>query len=577
MNSDSESQDSDDGRRFRLETTRRDSQSQPQISAKRSRKKCPSRYCHSRENGATSRHSLDGSLTHQSRSSNERQDKKKESLRRQHREIHIRHHTEDHRVGNTTESKKHGEHWLKRKLDKNKRRSNDRSSKCSHVLESNKKMEDNRSRSHSLSLVEVVTTVVPSAAAMKQSIKPVKNEDETVTARKERATSNSGCGSYNSDVDVISDGALMTDINNFAVFNSYFPSSPTCKKPRSFYERVVNKSPIEDDAVYGPALPPKLEKRCYMNIETHRFKEGVVVQVGKSKNVIPTVSPANIKTMRVQENCRDDKGAKEKQIVEDNAKDTQYSKDDINTEDVETELFGPALPPCFQKTRTVRGPALPDNFSVPLKTDGLVDVSKSNIKKNEENDYTDDNIIGPLPANHLASKDSYIQLQLEYRAQKVKEKFMDTVGPEKKNREEWMVKLPPAHAVALGLGLIPRKFKTHEGPDMSDRSVWTDTPADKVGKQKEENHFVPSKESNKKAKIPAEDKRDQGGETESLLDIHLKMKKKKKKAAKESEGLTRRPFDRDLDLQFNRQDKAEKKFFFDKARKLNDKFTPGKI
>lgn len=55
--------------------------------------------------------------------------------------------------------------------------------------------------------------------------------------------------------------------------------------------------------------------------------------------------------------------------------------------------------------------------------------------------------------------------------------------PQKNQREEWMLELPPTQAVALGLG--PRKFKTREGPDMSDRSMWTDTPADRLRKQQE--------------------------------------------------------------------------------------------
>lgn len=52
-----------------------------------------------------------------------------------------------------------------------------------------------------------------------------------------------------------------------------------------------------------------------------------------------------------------------------------------------------------------------------------------------------------------------------------------------KIREEWMTELPPAHAVNLGLG--PRKFRVREGPDMSDRSCWTDTPTQKAQKQKD--------------------------------------------------------------------------------------------
>lgn len=46
-----------------------------------------------------------------------------------------------------------------------------------------------------------------------------------------------------------------------------------------------------------------------------------------------------------------------------------------------------------------------------------------------------------------------------------------------------MIELPPAQAATLGLG--PRKFRLRDGPDMSDRSCWTDTPAQKAQKQKD--------------------------------------------------------------------------------------------
>lgn len=44
-----------------------------------------------------------------------------------------------------------------------------------------------------------------------------------------------------------------------------------------------------------------------------------------------------------------------------------------------------------------------------------------------------------------------------------------------------MTELPPAQAANLGLG--PRKFRLRDGPDMSDRSCWTDTPVQKAKKQ----------------------------------------------------------------------------------------------
>lgn len=53
---------------------------------------------------------------------------------------------------------------------------------------------------------------------------------------------------------------------------------------------------------------------------------------------------------------------------------------------------------------------------------------------------------------------------------------------EKKGRETWMLELPDVKTAA-SIGLGPRKFKTKEGPDMSDRSSWTDTPGSKKIKE----------------------------------------------------------------------------------------------
>lgn len=44
-----------------------------------------------------------------------------------------------------------------------------------------------------------------------------------------------------------------------------------------------------------------------------------------------------------------------------------------------------------------------------------------------------------------------------------------------------MLELPPEKATNLGLG--PRNFRKREAPDMSNRSDWTDTPADRLRKE----------------------------------------------------------------------------------------------
>lgn len=69
---------------------------------------------------------------------------------------------------------------------------------------------------------------------------------------------------------------------------------------------------------------------------------------------------------------------------------------------------------------------------------------------------------------------------------------------------------------------------------------------------------------------------------ESLMELHdKKLKKKRKKEEKErkkkgeSGPKERRPFDRDVDLQANRFDEAQKKQMLKRAGQLNDKFSQG--
>lgn len=46
-----------------------------------------------------------------------------------------------------------------------------------------------------------------------------------------------------------------------------------------------------------------------------------------------------------------------------------------------------------------------------------------------------------------------------------------------------MIELPSIQTAHLGL--VPRSFRSKPGPDMSDRSSWTDTPVDREKKQRE--------------------------------------------------------------------------------------------
>ena len=66
---------------------------------------------------------------------------------------------------------------------------------------------------------------------------------------------------------------------------------------------------------------------------------------------------------------------------------------------------------------------------------------------------------------------------------------------------------------------------------------------------------------------------------DSLQDLHAKKLKKARTEEEEKAGTSaapeRRTFDRDVDLQANRFDNAQKELMIKKARELNDRFAKG--
>lgn len=62
-------------------------------------------------------------------------------------------------------------------------------------------------------------------------------------------------------------------------------------------------------------------------------------------------------------------------------------------------------------------------------------------------------------------------------------------APEELTRETWMTELPPE---LQHIGLGARTFKKRSGPEKADRSIWTDTPADRERKARvfNENRFT---------------------------------------------------------------------------------------
>ncbi|KAG7199475.1 hypothetical protein KM043_014098 [Ampulex compressa] len=241
--------------------------------------------------------------------------------------------------------------------------------------------------------------------------------------------------------------------------------------------------------------------------------------------------------------------------------------------------FGPALPPHLLQQKhsnnmqsKVIGPVLP-----------TIVKSCTEDKHPPHSSESEDDAIGPLPVDHPALRSSDVHKKLEHRAQRIKTQHKEEDKDILNKREEWMIELPPAQANNFGLG--PRKFRSKEGPDMSDRSCWTDTPAKIAKKQrKAEEAKMMNLEVSHKVSMKEHSKSESGKSRKrekSLLEIHQsKLQKKKKKEERDANLMgqsTRRPFDRDIDLKANQLDRAQKKTILMKAQLLDDRFSRGEI
>ncbi|XP_054266420.1 GPALPP motifs-containing protein 1-like [Macrosteles quadrilineatus] len=343
--------------------------------------------------------------------------------------------------------------------------------------------------------------------------------------------------------------------------------------------------PISSKTNIGPALPPHL-KIDNTDIDEDSDTGSVGSQPNKltqtnvsdtSSSVKPAIPP-NPETKNVEE-PESLEQLQNHSVSEMNlSPHSSDSHDNLETfgpvlpPKVEEESYGPALPPNLKKT-TVQGPMLPSG------------ITSDDLEKMEQEESDNEDTFGPLPVGKM----NMTQYQLELRAMDIKRKLEEEKSGSSKDvnkREEWMLELPPEKASNLGLG--PRQFRMKEGPDMSNRSAWTDTPAEK--KRKEEmalkgeaepvnteeimrTAFVRERNETmeKISKLSKEEDREK-----SLLELHQKkLKKKKKKEEKDGKKKERRPFDRNIDLQVHRFDEAQKKAIFKKAQLLDTRFSTG--
>ncbi|XP_071440605.1 GPALPP motifs-containing protein 1 [Hetaerina americana] len=289
------------------------------------------------------------------------------------------------------------------------------------------------------------------------------------------------------------------------------------------------------------------------------------------------------------------------------------SKEVSKEKDDDCDIYGPALPPGLQKVSSI-GPALPPGLRERLSKPETDEDATGNVGSESE----DDDVVGPMPMPS-EGETSYAARLIEERSHRMQQKLLGKGGGDVvKKREEWMLELPEGRTrqAMLGMNLAPRSFQTRPAPKLNaaGRSAWTDTPADRERKkaqkrdgegdiddakkgddddddddEDEDNDFL-----EREAVMQRDKKMEQITEEhnslkrkESLLDMHLKKqkkeakkkKKKEKKKRKESgrsERAERRPFDRDVDLQANRFDEAQKAAILKKAQLLDDRFSRGR-
>ncbi|XP_070173372.1 serine-rich adhesin for platelets-like isoform X2 [Littorina saxatilis] len=152
----------------------------------------------------------------------------------------------------------------------------------------------------------------------------------------------------------------------------------------------------------------------------------------------------------------------------------------------------------------------------------------------------DGEVVGPM-VSEMSHGDEVVQAaeEFERRSRKMKDhltvKAEAEPGPSK--REEWMTELPPE--MGKTIGVTARTFSNKGGgtTDDKDRSDWTDTPADKIKKEKEggkskkrkrdegEKNVVKQRDDQLQQQIEEYNKKKR---PESLVEMHQKSKKKKK-------------------------------------------------
>lgn len=344
---------------------------------------------------------------------------------------------------------------------------------------------------------------------------------------------------------------------------------------------------MADRDAYGPSLPPGFQPR--KNTED---SENVYGPSAPSKSQIGPRIPANSNF----EDKDDEEDSDEDTYgpMPPNNDPTKNSSNDegLDDEDDDDDMYGAALPPhllnkkpetdgscttSIRKQVTV-GPCLPPGYKAPP-------LSESTAMRSEEFDQSDDDdqgVVGPMPSNKAFNEEEYRIREMELRAKRMRDKLEGKGENKIIERESWMLELPEDKSYLSSLGgvVAPRQFRTKTPGEKGDRSVWTDSPAErearKQGKKldKEETEVTPAMIASKKRDAElavAVESYNEKKRAKPLVDLHkIAMAKTTNTEKKE-----RKPFTREDDMCVNKFDDAQKASMLKKAAQLNDRFKGG--
>ncbi|XP_014606350.1 PREDICTED: E3 ubiquitin-protein ligase Topors isoform X1 [Polistes canadensis] len=400
--------------------------------------------------------------------------------------------------------------------------------------------------------------------------------------------------SSNNNPSVISD-TLLDSLEPTSIMNNQVQSLQEKDAKCDTFKYHSESSEKNNSFIYGPVLPPQIKtSQCtlnenkstnlYTSLSTEKLetKECIVKDISEEDYKIALIGPCLPKmedSSNNHENSNTMSALNLEEVNQEHQESHSASKN-INEFVDDATAFGPALPPHLIKqpnegdTKSkLIGPVIPENLKLLNEEERMAMYSQLEDEDSDTPSLTD------YGATNTGQK--YQELQtpgLHYFHEIKQEVAKDVVH----KRETWMMELPPTRAADFGLRA--RKFRLRPGPDMSDRSCWTDTPEDKVKKRKAEEEAAALRSVKKPDSIELlkEKPKKTKKQEKSLLEIHQsKLKKRKKKEEKEAKaaGLpTRRPFDRNIDLQVNRfMDPSQKRSVLMKAGMLNDRFSRGQI